>query len=106
MVFLPQKFAFQHRERFHALCRISAQIAASAQPPDVMLLEQRQAFGTDEGLRTFRQQHRSARPNRPFVPAVAVGQKSAAALLLQAFLPAFVALPRGLVRELKLEGDR
>jgi len=105
MVFLPQKFAFQHRERFHALCRIPAQIAIPAHAPDVMLLEQRQALRPDEGLRTLRQQHRSARPNWPLFPALVLRQIAATALLFQALLSAFVALPRGLVRELKLEGD-
>ena len=105
MVFLPQKFAFQHRERFHALGRILAQCAVPAHPPDVMLFEQRQAFRADEGPRALRQQHGSARPNRPLVFALVSRQKAAAALLFQAILSALVALPRGLVRELKLEGD-
>ncbi|MBI2686416.1 MAG: hypothetical protein HYX27_08875 [Acidobacteria bacterium] len=105
MIVLPQKFAFQHRERLDALGWIVPQISLSPQPPDMMLFEQSQARRPDEGLRTLRQQHRAAGPYRPLGSALVLRQISAAALLFQALRSAFVALPRGLVRELELEGD-
>ncbi|HEU0123421.1 MAG TPA: hypothetical protein VFQ91_23025 [Bryobacteraceae bacterium] len=71
----------------------------------MMLFKHCQAGWTYERLRALRQQHWSSRPHRALWTSFRFRQKAAAALLFQAVATALVALPRGLVRELELEGD-